>query len=310
MGQKAIAEGFMPKPDLLDPLESPNGSHGKLFLVGTPIGNLEDITLRAIRVLKEVDLIACEDTRRTQKLLNAYQIKTPTISYHEHNEMTRAPELVIRMEEGSDIALVTDAGMPVVSDPGFRLVHLAVRHNIPVIPVPGASAFVAALAASGMPVDKFRFLGFLPSKKGARRKALEELQGATKTLVFYEAPHRLLEMLKDVQDVLGDREMVVAREVTKLHEEFLRGTTGSLIERLKKQPVKGEITVLVGTTSPGAVAEATGVLAAAPIGKAIAKAMAERGLNARAALKVVARARGISRSEAYRQWQSERARRQ
>ena len=293
----------MPKADLLDPLESPNGSHGRLFIVGTPIGNLEDITLRAIRVLKEVDLIACEDTRRTQKLLNAYQIKTPTISYHEHNEMTRAPELVIRMEEGSDIALVADAGMPVVSDPGFRLVHLAVRHNIPVIPVPGASAFVAALAASGMPVEKFRFLGFLPSKKGARRKALEELQGATKTLVFYEAPHRLLEMLKDVQEILGDRQAVVAREVTKLHEEFLRGTAASLLERLKKQPVKGEITVLVGMAPPG---EAGSDRHAGLIGKDIAKVMAERGLDARAALKVVARARGLSRSEAYREWQMEK----
>jgi len=292
----------MPRPDLLDPLESRNGAHGRLFIVGTPIGNLEDITLRAIRVLKEVNLIACEDTRRTQKLLNAYQIKTPTISYHEHNEMTRAPELVIRMEEGSNIALVADAGMPVVSDPGFRLVHLAVRHNIPVIPVPGASAFVAALAASGMPVDKFRFLGFLPSKKGQRRKALEELRDATKTLVFYEAPHRLLEMLKDLREILGDRDMVVAREVTKMHEEFLRGTVSSVLERLKKQPVRGEITVLVGMAD----ANAGTLPRAAVIGKEVEKIMAERGLDARAALKVVARNRGISRSEAYRQWQSEK----
>ena len=173
------------KASLLDPLEPSNGAHGKLYVVGTPIGNLEDITLRAIRILKEVNLIACEDTRRTQKLLDAYKIRTRSISYHEHNEMTRAPELVIEMEEGASIALVTDAGMPVVSDPGFRLVHLAVRHSIPVIPVPGASAFVAALAASGLPVDKFRFLGFLPSKKGERRKALEDLKPAAKTLVFY-----------------------------------------------------------------------------------------------------------------------------
>lgn len=272
--------------------------------MGTPIGNLEDITLRAIRVLKEVDLIACEDTRRTQKLLNHYQIRTRTISYHEHNEMTRAPELVIEMEEGSKIALVTDAGMPVVSDPGFRLVHLAVRHNIPVIPVPGASAFVAALAASGMPVDKFRFLGFLPSKKGERRRALEELKGATKTLVFYEAPHRLVEMLKEVQDVLGDREVVVAREVTKIHEEFLRGSLSELLDRLRKRPVKGEVTVLVGmlTGAKKSLAPDT------PIGKEIEQVMAERGLDERGALKVVARNRGISRSEAYRQWQVEKGR--
>jgi 16S rRNA (cytidine1402-2'-O)-methyltransferase len=290
------------KPDLLDPLVSTNGTYGRFFLVGTPIGNLEDITLRAVRTLKEVDLIACEDTRRTQKLLNHYQIRTRTISYHKHNEMTRAPELVIEMEEGRNIALVTDAGMPVVSDPGYRLVHLALRHNIPVIPVPGASAFVAALAASGMPVEKFRFLGFLPSKKGARRKALQELESATKTLVFYEAPHRLVEMLKDVWEVLGDREVVVAREVTKVHEEFLRGTVSALLDRLKKRPVKGEITVLVGAVSAATVLPAAG----ASIREEVEQAMAERGLNERAALKVVARARGIPRSEAYRQWQLEK----
>jgi 16S rRNA (cytidine1402-2'-O)-methyltransferase len=291
------------KHDLLDPLISANETRGKLFLVGTPIGNLEDITLRAIRTLKEVNLIACEDTRRTQKLLNHYQIRTRTISYHEHNEMTRAPELVIQMEEGSNIALVTDAGMPVVSDPGYRLVHLALRHNIPVIPVPGASAFVAALAASGMPVDKFRFLGFLPGKRGARRKALQELESATKTLVFYEAPHRLVEMLKDAREVLGDREVVVAREVTKLHEEFLRGKASELLDRLKKRPVRGEITVLVGMASPGAENAATG----RSMQQEIEQVMAERGLNERAALKVVARARRISRSEAYRQLQLEKS---
>jgi 16S rRNA (cytidine1402-2'-O)-methyltransferase len=295
----------MPTTRILDPLESANSAHGKLYLVATPIGNLEDMTLRAIRVLKEVDLIACEDTRRTQKLLNAYQVRTRTISYHEHNEMTRAPELVIQMGEGSDIALVSDAGMPVVSDPGFRLVHLAIRHNIPVIPVPGASAFVAALAASGMPVDKFRFLGFLPSKRGARRKALEELKGATKTLVFYEAPHRLLDMLKDVRDILSDREVVVAREVTKVHEEFLRGTASGLLERLKKRPVKGEITVLVGVAPPAAAKEEPAP--ATSLRREIEQVMAERGLDERGALKVVARARGISRSEAYRQLQMEKS---
>jgi len=221
------------RTEFIDPLELAGNERGKLYIVGTPIGNLEDITLRAIRTLKEVDQIACEDTRRTQKLLNAYGIHTRTISYHEHNEMTRAPELIIEMEEGSNLALVTDAGMPVVSDPGFRLVHLAVRHGIPVIPVPGASAFVAALAASGLPVDKFRFLGFLPSKKGDRRKALEELKYATRTLVFYEAPHRLAEMLKDSLEILGEREIVIAREVTKVHEEFVRGTICTTLEHLK-----------------------------------------------------------------------------
>jgi 16S rRNA (cytidine1402-2'-O)-methyltransferase len=287
----------------MDPLEdSTNGSKGRLFIVGTPIGNLEDITLRAIRILKAVDLIACEDSRRTQKLLDHYQIRTPTISYHEHNEMTRAPELVIKLEEGNNIALVTDAGMPVVSDPGFRLVHLAVRHNIPVVPVPGASAFVAALAASGMPVDKFRFLGFLPSKRAARRKALEEHKTATKTLVFYEAPHRLLEMLRDVRDILGDREVVLAREVTKVHEEFWRGTVCGLLERVERKPIRGEITLLIGAASaPGEARPADSL-----IEPEIEKLMAEGGLDERAALKAIAKARGISRSEAYRLLQRER----
>ncbi len=291
------------KPQLLDPLEPANGSHGRLYIVGTPIGNLEDITLRAIRVLKEVDLIACEDTRRTQKLLNAYKIRTRTISYHEHNEMTRAPELVIQMGEGSRIALVTDAGMPVVSDPGFRLVHLAVRHNIPIIPVPGASAFVAVLAASGLPVDKFRFLGFLPSRSGQRRKALAELKDATKTLVFYEAPHRLLEMLEDVLAVLGNREAVIAREVTKIHEEFLRGSVTALLDQLKNRPIKGEITVLIGMMAD---AEEGTAPAGVSLQKEIARVMDEQGLDERGALKIVARTRGLSRSAAYRQLQLEK----
>jgi len=278
-------------------------SRGSLYVVGTPIGNLEDITFRAIRTLKEVDLIACEDTRRTQQLLNHYAIKTPTVSYHEHNEMTRAPELVIQLEQGSRLALISDAGMPVISDPGYRLVNLAIRHNVPVIPVPGASAFVAALAAAGLPVDKFRFLGFLPSKKLARRKALEELKGVTKTLVFYEAPHRVLDMLEDIRQVLGDPPVVVAREVTKIHEEFLRGSASEVVGQLKKKPIKGEITVLVGPhPAPEERAASEGT-----IREELAQVMAERGLNERAALKVVARRRGLSRSEAYRQWQFEKS---
>jgi 16S rRNA (cytidine1402-2'-O)-methyltransferase len=294
------------RSSFIDPLEPANGEHGKLYIVGTPIGNLEDITLRAIRILKEVDLIACEDTRRTQKLLNAYKIPTRTISYHEHNEMTRAPELIIQMEEGSSLALVTDAGMPVVSDPGFRLVHLAVRHSIPVIPVPGASAFVAALAASGLPVDKFRFLGFLPSKKGERRKALEELKDATRTLVFYEAPHRLVEMLKDSREILGERELVVAREVTKIHEEFLRGTISTTLEYLKKRPAKGEITVLIGLHAAGETKE--NAPRADSIISEIQAVMTRQRIDEKAALKIVARARGISKSDAYRQLQAEKNR--
>lgn len=278
-------------------------SRGVLYVVGTPIGNLEDFTFRALRTLKEVDLIACEDTRRTQQLLNHYNIKTPTISYHQHNEMTRAPELIIEMEEGGHIALVSDAGMPGVSDPGFRLVHLAIRHEVPVVPIPGASAFVAALAASGLPVDRFRFLGFLPAKKLARRKALEQLKAASKTLVFYEAPHRLLEMLEEVRETLGDRPVVVAREVTKVHEEFQRGSVSEVLGRLGKKPVKGEITVLVGPPEGPVRRSST----ARPLRADLERVMAERGLDLRGALKSVARERGISKSEAYRQFQMEKS---
>ena len=278
-------------------------STGKLYLVGTPIGNLEDITFRALRTLREVDVIACEDTRHTQQLLNHYEIKTPTVSYHEQNEMTRAPELVIQLEQGSHIALISDAGMPVISDPGYRLVNLAIRHNISVVPVPGASAFVAALAAAGLPVDKFRFFGFLPRRKLARRKALEELKGVTKTLVFYEAPHRTLDMLEDIGQILGDPPVVVAREVTKLHEEFLRGSAAEVLAQMKKRPVRGEITVLVGPHPPPEKQSSSRGL----IVKELERVMAEQALDERAALKVVARRRGISRSEAYRQWQFEKS---
>src|SRR5271163_1033369 len=173
-----------------------------LYVVATPIGNLEDITLRAVRVLKEVDVIACEDTRQTQKLLNHYGIATRTISYHEHNEMTRAAELVKEMQEGASVALVTDAGMPGISDPGYRLISLAIRHHVPVVPIPGASAFLAALVASGLPTDSFRFSGFLPSKSGQRRKLLESVKDSPRTQVFYEAPHRLLDTLADATEIL------------------------------------------------------------------------------------------------------------
>src|SRR6202035_1546821 len=219
-----------------------------LYLVATPIGNLQDITLRAVRVLKEVDVIACEDTRQTQKLLNHYGITTRTISYHEHNEMTRSAELVKEMQEGASVALVTDAGMPGISDPGFRLISLAIRHHLPVIPIPGASAFLSALVASGLPTDSFRFSGFLPAKRGERRGTLEAIKTSPRPQVFYEAPHRIIEALQDVCEVLGNsRRVVVAREVTKLHEEFLRGRASEVLEALKaRDAVKGEITLLIG----------------------------------------------------------------
>ncbi|MGO9271003.1 MAG: 16S rRNA (cytidine(1402)-2'-O)-methyltransferase [Terriglobia bacterium] len=292
------------KPETQEAPAPSNAPPGKLYLVATPIGNLEDITLRAIRTLKEVDLIACEDTRRTQKLLNHYEIRTRTISYHEHNEMTRAPELIIDLEQGAHVALVSDAGMPVISDPGHRLVKLAIRHNIAVVPVPGASAFLAALAAAGLPVDKFRFLGFLPAKRAARQKALDELKGAQKTLVFYEAPHRVVEMLRDLRRALGDRPVVIAREVTKVYEEFLRGSVSELLAAMKVRPPKGEITVLVGPDTNSHAEPAAGERS---IRAELADVMAAQGLDEKAALKAVARARGVARSEVYRLWQAEKS---
>ena len=272
-----------------------------LYLVATPIGNLEDITLRALRVLKEVDLIACEDTRQTLKLLSHYGIHTRTVSYHEHNEMTKAAELVVDLEGGAKIALVTDAGMPGISDPGFRLIALAIRHHVPVVPIPGASAFLAALVASGLPTDSFRFSGFLPAKSGQRRKLLESIKDSPRTQVFYEAPHRLLETLSDVCEVLGEaRHVVVAREVTKIHEEFLRGRAREILEQLKARgDVKGEITLLIAKAEEGAVPSASETVS---IAQRVREIMTEEKVDEKAALKKVAKERGIGKSEAYREW--------
>jgi len=276
-----------------------------LYLVGTPIGNLEDITLRALRVLKEVDVIACEDTRQTQKLLNHYAIATRTTSYHEHNEMTRSPELVKEMQEGASVALVSDAGMPGISDPGYRLIALAIRHRVPVVPIPGASAFLAALVASGLPTDSFRFGGFLPAKRGERRAALEAIKNSPRTQVFYEAPHRIVETLIDVVDVLGaSRHVVVAREVTKLHEEFLRGRAGEVLEDLKsREAVKGEITLLIGKAGEEDARVGTDAIVRPSVRQRVEQIMAEERVDEKAALKKVAKERGVSKSEAYRELQ-------
>jgi 16S rRNA (cytidine1402-2'-O)-methyltransferase len=196
---------------------------GILYLVATPIGNLEDMTYRAVRTLREADLIACEDTRHTRTLLDHYGIARPLVSYHEHNESVRSEELVAKMQSGASVALVSDAGMPLVSDPGYRVVMAAIREGIRVVPVPGASALVAAAAGSGLPTDAFYFAGFLPAKAGARVRTLEALRHETATLLFYEAPHRIVDTLGDVERVLGSRPVVVARELTKVHEEFVRG---------------------------------------------------------------------------------------
>ncbi len=274
-----------------------------LYLVGTPIGNLEDITLRALRVLKEVDVIACEDTRQTQKLLNHYAIATRTTSYHEHNEMTKSAELVKEMQEGASVALVTDAGMPGISDPGYRLITLAIRHHVPVVPIPGASAFLSALVASGLPTDSFRFSGFLPAKRGERRAALEAVKSSPRTQVFYEAPHRIVEALEDSVEVLGEeRLVVVAREVTKLHEEFLRGRAGEVLENLKsRETVKGEITLLIGRAQEQDVA--TAAVGRQSVRQRVEQIMAEEKVDEKAALKKVAKERGVSKSEAYRELQ-------
>src|SRR5437660_2205967 len=273
-----------------------------LYLVATPIGNLEDITLRALRVMKEVDLVACEDTRQTQKLLNHYGITTRTISYHEHNEMTRAAELIVDLEQGTRMALVTDAGMPGISDPGFRLISLAIRHHVPVVPIPGASAFLAGLVASGLPTDSFRFSGFLPAKSGQRRKLLESVRESPRTQVFYEAPHRLLETLSDVSELLGEaRHVVVAREVTKIHEEFLRGRAAEVLRQLKARgEVKGEITLLIAKPETQYLKPETSTVSVA---HRVREIMAKEKADEKAALKKVAKERGIGKSEAYREWQ-------
>ena len=276
-----------------------------LYLVGTPIGNLEDITLRALRVLKEASLIACEDTRQTQKLLNHYGITTRTTSYHEHNEMTRAPELVLELEQGARIALVTDAGTPGISDPGFRLVSLAIRHHVPVVPIPGAAAFLAALVASGLPTDSFRFSGFLPAERGQRRQVLESIKLSPRTQVFYEAPHRITEAVEDIVEVLGvGRQVVLAREVTKIHEEFLRGRAADVLSVLKsRDEIKGEITLLIGKPEESEAHAGTDAPIRPPVHERLAQLMADEKLDEKAALKKVAKERGISKSEAYREWQ-------
>jgi 16S rRNA (cytidine1402-2'-O)-methyltransferase len=279
--------------------ESSKSRSGTLFIVATPIGNLEDITLRALRVLKEADLIACEDTRQSQKLLSHYGIEKPTVSYHEHNEAERAAELVAKLEHGANIVLVSDAGMPGISDPGYRVVVLAVERGIKVVPIPGPVAFATALAASGLPTDSFRFHGFLPAKSGQRREALEAIASSAVTEIFYEAPHRLLDTLREVVAVLGaERPIVVARELTKVHEEFVRGGVGGVLAEFEKRPgeVKGEIVLLVGKGS-------------APVRKKVSARerldgiMREQKLDEKAALKVLAKEMGVSKSEVYREVQ-------
>ena len=275
---------------------------GCLYLVATPIGNLEDITLRAIRTLKEADLIACEDTRHTQKLLQHFDIRKEMVSYHEHNELTRSPELVIELEQGAKIALVSDAGTPGISDPGHRLVTLCLRHHIPVVPIPGPSALIAALGASGLPTEEFLFVGFLPARAGARRKALDALKAEARTLIFYEAPHRVVETLSDAAEILGPRPGVIAREITKVHEEFLRGPLPELLETARKRAPRGEITLLIGPGDPKAQQVDLGV----SLKQRVEQLETQEGLDRKAALKQAARERGLGKRDAYKQLLLER----
>jgi 16S rRNA (cytidine1402-2'-O)-methyltransferase len=277
-----------------------------LYLVATPIGNLEDITLRALRVLKEVDRIACEDTRQTQKLLNHFAISTPTISYHEHNEQARTVELIALLQQGGRVAVVSDAGTPAFSDPGLELVRAAVVAGVRVIPIPGPNAALSALIASGMDTDRFLYVGFLPAKPGARRTELETLAAAVPelTLVVYEAPHRILETLADVAAVWGDSaRVVVARELTKLHEELLRGTAREVrMELAARERVRGEIVLLIEAKPPARPASLSGKIV-----QQLSQLMETEGLDEKDALKRLARERGVSKSDLYRELQRERS---
>jgi 16S rRNA (cytidine1402-2'-O)-methyltransferase len=286
-----------------------------LYLVATPIGNLGDITLRALEVLKIADRIACEDTRQTQKLLNHYGIATPTISYHEHNERDRAAKLIEELKSGARIAVVSDAGMPGISDPGSILVREAIAAGVPVIPIPGANAALSALIASGLPTDEFHFLGFLPEKAGARRTRLEEIGAQTRdsaeTLIFYEAPHRLTDTLADLEAVFGPAlRIVAARELTKLHEEFLRGTIAEVrVQLASRDRIRGEFVLLLeapSSTTSGAL-DPSHSGPRESISDQVKRLQSESNLDEKEALKRLARETGKSKSELYRELQRQRA---
>jgi len=298
-----------------------------LYLVATPIGNLDDITLRALDILKRADRIACEDTRQTQKLLNHFSITTPTVSCHEHNERHRADELIGAIKAGGRIAVVSDAGMPGISDPGSLLVKEAIAAGVPVIPIPGANAALSALVASGLPTSEFQFLGFLPEKAGARRSRLEDLaatpRDSAQTLILYEAPHRILGSLADIEAVFGpDLNVVAARELTKIHEEFLRGTVAEVRKELAcRDRIRGEFVLLIEAPERQTSAKASGGPgpsvgtgeASSParesISSRVSRLQSESGLDEKEALKRLARELGQSKSELYRELQRERARR-
>jgi 16S rRNA (cytidine1402-2'-O)-methyltransferase len=268
---------------------------GTLYLVATPIGNLKDITFRAIEVLKLADVIACEDTRHTRKLMNHYQISNKLVSYHQHNERERAEELGALLVSGKNVAVVSDAGTPGISDPGFPLVQTAIEIGASVIPIPGPAAFVNAAIVSGLSTDSLFYGGFLPSKKSERQKRLRELAGVPTTLVFYETPHRISKALLDCRDVLGPRQAAVARELTKLHEEIVRGTLDELISHFSATPARGEIVLVIDRPGETAVPPERGLSLPDRVQQLVTE-----GVDRKAALKAAAKEFGMSRSEAYR----------
>jgi len=270
-----------------------NSRCGVLYIVATPIGNLEDITFRAIRILRETDLIAAEDTRHSRKLLSHYGISRPLTSYFDHNKGFKGNYILEKLREGLDVALISDAGTPCISDPGFQLVRDAVAEGIPVVPVPGPSAVITALSAAGLPTDRFAYEGFLPSRPGKRRDKLQAVRREERVLVFYETSRRLAATLEDLLELLGDRELVIARELTKIHEEFLKGSAAELLDKLKDRQIRGEVVLLV---APEPTVQETGEICFAEL---IKRYTGGCGLSMKDAVKRVAQETGRPRGEIY-----------
>ncbi len=268
---------------------------GTLYVVATPIGNLEDITFRALRILKEADIIAAEDTRHTLKLLNKYEIVTPLTSYHDHNKDEKAPILVARLLDGKNVALVSDAGTPGISDPGYVLINLAVDQQIPVVPIPGATAAITALSISGLPTDDFRFTGFLPQKQGARLARLRALAKDECTIIFYEAPHKIIRTIGEMLEIFGDRRAVITRELTKIHEQVLRGTLTELLAQLEEGPLKGEFTITVHGSSAEPHEQIVSTV------EYLKDLMTQRGLTKKEAIATAADELGLPKKDVYKE---------